>query len=56
MISGYGLLGAYLNRKEKTHIITNLSEDVDIKYLVCLQKIGVSYIFVGEKNIDLKKL
>ena len=52
--TGYGLYGAHLNRKEKTHIITILSEDVDIKYIAYLKKIGVSYIFAGEKNIDLK--
>ena len=39
---------------DKCHIITILSEDVDIKYLAYLQKIGVSFIFAGEKNIDLK--
>ena len=31
-----------------------LNEDVDLKYLAYLQKKGVSYIFAGEKNIDLK--
>ena len=52
--TGYGLYGTYLGRKTKTHIITILSEDVDKKYLAYLQKVGVSYIFAGEKNIDLK--
>ena len=40
--------------KQECHIITILSEDVDLKYLSSLQKIGVSYIFAGEKNINLK--
>ena len=52
--NGYGLYGEDLGRKQETHIITILSEDVDLKYLAYLQKIGVSYIFAGEKNIDLK--
>ena len=47
---GYGNFGG----KQECHIITILSEDVDLKYLAYLQKIGVSYIFAGEKNIDLK--
>ena len=52
--NGYGLYGAFFGRKQETHIITILSEDVDLKYLAYLQKIGVSYIFAGEKTIDLK--
>jgi dihydrofolate reductase len=52
--TGYGLYGADFGRTEKTHIITVLSEDVELKYLAYLQKIGASYIFAGEKNIDLK--
>ena len=52
--TGYGLYGTFLGRTQETHIITILSEDVDIKYLAYLRKIGVSYIFAGEKNIDLK--
>ena len=51
---GYGLYGALYGRTNQTHIITILSEDVDKRYLAYLQKIGVSYIFAGEKNIDLK--
>ena len=52
---GYGLLyGSDLGRTQETHNITVLSEDVDLKYLEYLQKIGVSYIFAGEKNINLK--
>ena len=47
---GYGNFG----RKQEIHIISVLSEDVDIKYLAYLQKIGASYIFAGEKNINLK--
>jgi len=47
---GYGNFGGKID----CHIITILSEDVDIKYLAYLQKIGVSFIFAGEKNIDLK--
>ena len=52
--TGYGLYGASLGRTKETHIITILSEDVDLKYLAYLQKVGVSYIFAGEKNINLK--
>lgn len=52
--NGYGLYGSEFGRTQETHIITVLSEDVDLKYLSYLQKIGVSYIFAGEKNIDLK--
>ena len=52
--NGYGLYGEDLGRNKETHIITILSEDVELKYLAYLQKIGVSYIFAGEKNIDLK--
>ena len=52
--NGYGLYAPFLGRTQETHIITILSEDVDLKYLAYLQKIGVSYIFAGEKNIDLK--
>ena len=52
--TGYGLYGALYGRTKETHIITILSEDVDKKYLAYLQKIGVSYIFAGEKDIDLK--
>ena len=48
--TGYGNFGG----KQECHIITILSEDVDLKYLAYLQKKGVSYIFAGEKNIDLK--
>ena len=51
---GIGLYGALYGRTMETHIITILSEDVDLKYLAYLRKIGVSYIFAGEKNIDLK--
>lgn len=51
---GLGLYGGMFGRTQETHIITILSEDVDPKYLAYLQKIGVSYIFAGEKNIDLK--
>ena len=51
---GYGLYGALYGRTIETHIITILSEDVDLKYLAYLQKTGVCYIFAGEKNIDLK--
>jgi len=51
---GLGLYGGMFGRTQETHIITILSEDVDSKYLAYLQKIGVSYIFAGEKNIDLK--
>ena len=47
---GYGNFGG----KQECHIITILSEDVDLKYLAYLQKIGVSYIFAGEQTIDLK--
>ena len=52
--NGYGLYGGDFGRTQETHIITILSEDVELKYLAYLQKIGVSYIFAGEKNIDLK--
>ena len=52
--TGYGLYGALYGRTKETHIITILSEEVDIKYLAYLQKVGVSYVFAGEKNIDLK--
>ena len=52
--SGYGLYGTDLGRTQETHNITVLSEDVENKYLAYLQKIGVSYIFAGEKTIDLK--
>ena len=52
--NGYGLYAPFLGRTQETHIITILSEDVDLKYLAYLQKIGVSYIFAGEKNINLK--
>ena len=38
----------------ESHIITILSEDVDLKYIAYLQKIGVSFIFAGEKTINLK--
>ena len=48
--TGYGNFGG----KQECHIITILSEDVDLKYLAYLQKKGVSYIFAGEKTIDLK--
>ena len=48
--TGYGNFGG----KQECHIITILSEDVDLKYLAYLQNKGVSYIFAGEKNIDLK--
>ena len=51
---GLGLYGGMFGRTKETHIITILSEDVELKYLAYLQKIGVSYIFAGEKNIDLK--
>ena len=51
---GLGLYGGMFGRTQETHIITILSEEVDPKYLAYLQKIGVSYIFAGEKNIDLK--
>jgi len=47
---GYGTYG----RKQECHIISVLSEDIDLKYLAYMQKIGASYIFAGEKNIDLK--
>ena len=47
---GFGSFGG----KEEIHIITILSEEIDLKYLAYLQKIGVSYIFAGEKTIDLK--
>ena len=50
---GYGSFGSFLGENEM-HIISILSEDVDLKYLAYLQKIGASYIFAGEKNIDLK--
>ena len=53
-LTGYGLYGAFFGRTQETHFITILSEDVDLKYLAHLQKIGVSYIFAGEKTIDLK--
>ena len=52
--SGYELYGKNLGRTQETHIITVLSEDVELKYLAHLQKVGVSYIFAGEKNIDLR--
>ena len=51
---GYGLYGGEMGRTQETHIITVLSEDVELKYLAYLQKVGVSYIFAGEKTIDLK--
>ncbi len=52
--NGYGLYGADIGRTQETHIISILSEDVDLKYLAYLQKIGVSYIFAGKNSIDLK--
>ena len=51
---GFGLYGGEMGRTQETHIITVLSEDVELKYLAYLQKVGVSYIFAGEKTIDLK--
>ena len=48
--TGYGNFGG----KNEIHIITILSEDVELKYLSYLKKIGVSFIFAGEKTIDLK--
>ena len=50
---GFGSFGSIMGDKE-VHIISILSEEVDLKYLAYLQKIGASYIFAGEKNIDLK--
>lgn len=47
---GYGNFGG----KIECHIITILSEDIDINYLAYFQKIGMSFIFTGEKNKDLK--
>ena len=52
--NGFGLYGGEMGRTQETHIITVLSEDVELKYLAYLQKVGVSYIFAGEKTIDLK--
>lgn len=51
---GYELYGKELGRTQETHIITVLSENVELKYLEYLQKVGVSYIFAGDNNIDLK--
>ena len=50
---GYGIFGSFLGKQE-IHIISILSENVDLKYLAYLQKIGASYIFAGEKIINLK--
>ena len=39
---------------EGDHVITILTEGVPDAYLAHLQDIGVSYLFAGEKEVDLK--
>ena len=39
---------------DKAHIVEVLSEDVEDAYLAYLRSIGVSYVFAGEKEIDVE--
>ncbi len=38
------------------HLVTVLSEEVSMDYLAHLQEKGISYIFGGKKELDLKKV
>lgn len=39
---------------DNAHIVEVLSEDVEDAYLAYMQSIGVSYVFAGEKEIDVE--
>ncbi|UEG51925.1 RibD family protein [Mucilaginibacter daejeonensis] len=53
-IDGGGKLGWESSEMEGDHVITILTEGVKDGYLAHLQDIGVSYIFAGEKEVDIK--
>ena len=53
-IDGQAKLGWTESTMEGDHVITILTEGVTDAYLAHLQDIGVSYLFAGEKEVDLK--
>ncbi|MEJ2884257.1 RibD family protein [Pedobacter sp. GR22-6] len=53
-IDGSGKLGWQNAEMQGDHVITVLTETVPDAYLAHLQDIGVSYIFAGQEQVDLK--
>jgi riboflavin biosynthesis pyrimidine reductase len=53
-IDGQGKLGWNEPTMQGDHVITILTESVPDGYLAHLKDIGVSYIFAGENEVDLK--
>lgn len=53
-LDGQGKLGWKKPDMQGDHVITILTEKVKDGYLAQLQKIGVSYIFAGEKEVNLQ--
>lgn len=53
-VDAHGKLGWEKPTMQGDHVITILTESVKDGYLAQLQDIGVSYIFAGKKDIDLK--
>ena len=52
--SGYYSIFAFFGEKQKSQVITILTEEVKDDYLAYLKSIEVSYIFAGKDKIDLK--
>ena len=55
-IDGSGRLGWEENHISGDHIIEVLTEQVGDDYLFYLQRLGISYVFAGKKEIDFKKV
>ncbi|KLT65518.1 RibD family protein [Pedobacter sp. BMA] len=53
-LDGKGKLGWIKPDMQGDHVITILTEQVKDGYLAQLQKIGVSYIFAGKKQVNLE--
>jgi riboflavin biosynthesis pyrimidine reductase len=54
-VDGQAKLGWKEATMQGDHVITILTEEVPDAYLAHLKDIGVSYIFAGKKDIDLKR-
>jgi 2,5-diamino-6-(ribosylamino)-4(3H)-pyrimidinone 5'-phosphate reductase len=53
-IDGQAKLGWEQSTMQGDHVVTILTENVKDAYLAHLQDIGVSYIFAGKEEVDLK--